>query len=72
VQRLHSYKESELEDAAVLRRGLLGHFRSCQIFRPLAKFLRAARAFLGDFERPPFLPTSVKNARTMSIESAMW
>jgi hypothetical protein len=41
------------------------------IFRPLAKFLRAARAFLGDFERPPFLPASVKNARTKSIGSAM-
>ena len=43
-----------------------------QTFRPKAKFLRAARAFLGDFERPPFLPASVKKARTMSIGSAMW
>ena len=46
--------------------------RANQTFRPLAKFLRAARAFRGDLERPPFLPASVKKARTMSIGSDMW
>jgi hypothetical protein len=42
-----------------------------QTFRPLAKFLRAARAFFGDFERPPFRPISVRNARISSVEFTM-
>jgi hypothetical protein len=68
---LHSYSEAVLKGRTLAARGLGGRIKANQTFRAFAKFLRAARAFFGDFERPPLLPISVRNPRISFVKFSM-